>query len=143
MRLFLAAFALMAVCVAGCSGTGGPMPSDQGVLPSDELELASVLRFSDVPAPRGFALVEGKSWTYEAKGGVRLAELHYIGKASLQRVVSFFEEQMPISGWQKEMSVGPETKKRLHFKHSRKSERCKVVISTMRGGYTHVVIEVD
>ena len=143
MRFLLVTCVVMAICAVGCNGIRSTArPAGEAVAASPDLALASALRFSDIPAPRGFLYVEGASWTYEAKGGVRLAELHYRGKASLHKAVQFFEEQMPISGWQKEMSVGPETKKRLRFKHTKKSERCKIIVER-RGGYTYVVIEVD
>ncbi len=143
MRIMLVICAGLMIFAAGCGGTGGSViPADEATVPGLELPIASVLRFSDVPAPRGFDYLAGESWTYVASGGVRFAELHYRGKASLQRVVDFFEEQMPISGWQKTVSLGLETKPKLIFKHTKKSERCTVVVES-RGGYAYVVIEVD
>jgi hypothetical protein len=142
MRLVLVICAVLMICAAGCRGGGVVIPADEAALPGQELPLASVLRFSDVPAPRGFDYLAGVSWTYVASGGVRFAELHYRGKAPLQRVVDFFEEQMPISGWQKTVSLGLETKPKLIFKHTKKSERCTVVVER-RGSYTYAVIEVD
>jgi hypothetical protein len=143
MRFVLVICAALAIFAAGCRGwRRSEVPADEGIVSSEALALASSLRFSDIPAPRGFVYVRGESWTFEAAKGVRLAELHYRGSASLHDVVQFFEEQMPISGWRKEMSVGPEIKKRLLFRHSKKSERCKIVVET-RGGYTYVVIEID
>ena len=143
MRFVLVICAGLMICAAGCRGNGGAViPADEAAVPVQELPIASVLRFSDVPAPRGFDYLAGASWTYVASGGVRFAELHYRGKAPLRRVVDFFEEQMPISGWQKTVSLGLETKPKLIFKHSKRSERCTVV-AERKGSYTYVIIEVD
>ncbi len=68
--------------------------------------------------------------------------LIYKGKASMQTTVDFFLEQMPISGWEKEMVVGPETKKRLRFKHTKKSDRCEVILET-KSGVTYVQVRIN
>ncbi len=71
-----------------------------------------------------------------------MADLLYKGKASMQTAVEFFIEQMPISGWEKEMVLGPETKKRLRFKHTKKSDRCEIILER-RLGTTYVQVRVN
>ena len=141
MRFGIIACAILALCAIGCNGMKPFERADESG-PIKKLTVATGLRYSDIPVPRGFSNIPQESWTYEAKGGLRLAELRYEGRVSVQKVVEFFETQMPISGWEKELTVGPDTKKRLHFKHKKKSERCKVVVHRTRGK-TFLTIDID
>lgn len=128
------------LCTAGCTlsqrGRGADMELIEG------LQVAPELRYSDIPVPRGFVYIPRESWTYEGKGKVRLADLYYRGKSNIQVVADFFLEQMPISGWEKEMVVGIETKKRLRFKHTRKSDNCEIIIERSMGN-TYIQIRIN
>ena len=131
------------LCTTGCKFLPErfrPSQEDPGVI--EGLEVAPELRYSDIPVPRGFVYLPKDSWTYEGRGGTRLADLIYRGKAPMATSVDFFLEQMPISGWEKEMVVGPETKKRLRFKHTKKSDRCEVILER-RMGVTYVQVRIN
>ena len=143
MRFWIAFLAAVVLCTTGCnflSERFHTQKEDPGVI--EGLEVAPALRYSDIPVPRGFVYMPKDSWTYEGRGGTRLADLIYKGKAPMQTAVDFFLEQMPISGWEKEMVVGPETKKRLRFKHTKKSDRCEVILEK-RTGATYVQVRIN
>ena len=133
MRIWIAFPAIVVLCMTGCAFLPGRRSEEQDPDVVEGLEVAPELRYSDIPVPRGFVYLRKESWAYEGPGGVRLADLLYKGKASMQSTIDFFIEQMPISGWQKEMVVGPETKKRLRFKHTKKSDRCEMILEKKMG----------
>lgn len=142
MKMWIMLLAAAVLCTAGCEFPSGSKRYEEEISgPIEGLVVAPELRYSDIPVPRGFVYVPKESWTYEGKG-VRLADLLYKGKALLQTAVDFFVEQMPISGWEKEMIVGPETKKRLRFKHTKKSERCEIILQR-RMGTTYVQVRIN
>lgn len=57
--------------------------------------------------PSNFTRKDDLSMIYENKGTVR-AYLVYVGKASTQKLISFFEKYMRKNGWQKELFVAGE-----------------------------------
>ncbi len=141
MRIWIAFLAVIVLCMTGCTLLPKQHSEEQDPGAIEGLEVAPELRYSDIPVPRPFTYLRKESWTYEGPGGVRLADLLYKGKVPIQTAVDFFIEQMPISGWEKEMIVGPETKKRLRFKHTRKSDRCEIILEKrLRTTYVRVRI---
>lgn len=62
------------------------------------LEPQAVLKFSDLPIPSGFELLDKESYSFE-NAGVRVAVLKYKGKANVDQIINFYKEQMPMYGW--------------------------------------------
>lgn len=62
------------------------------------LEPQAVSKFTDVPVPAGFKFLTKDSYSFEA-AGVRVGVLKYQGKASPDRVINFYKEQMPMYNW--------------------------------------------
>ncbi|MFH0856137.1 MAG: hypothetical protein V1869_06515 [Candidatus Omnitrophota bacterium] len=58
----------------------------------------SSLKFSDLPIPAGFRILEKDSYSFESSG-MRVGLLRYRGKATIDQVVSFYKEQMPMYNW--------------------------------------------
>ena len=142
MRLFKLGIVVLAIAMAaGCQFPTSKGTDGEGE-PPEALQVSPELRYSDIPVPRGFMYTPKESWAYEGKGSVRLADLRYRGKASLRETMEFFLEQMPISGWQKDMVVGMETRKRLRFSHKQKSDSCEILIEK-RMGTTDIQIRIN
>jgi hypothetical protein len=62
------------------------------------LEVASVLKFSDIPIPNGFNLLPSESFAFQ-NNELRITLLKYIGKGTIDRISSFYKEQMPLYKW--------------------------------------------
>ncbi len=99
LKQFLILF--LSLLLAGCATTSGKGSSEldeeeafrtTGLLP------AAKLRFSDVPAPAGFKLLQDKSFVFQTDN-TRVALLKYSGRAKLQDLVDFYKEQMLLSNW--------------------------------------------
>jgi hypothetical protein len=142
MRMRLAVLCvLLGVLAVGCCEFMKTGSRDNAATAQERLALAEDLRFNDIPVPRGFTYVPEESWTYETKG-MRFAEMQYAGDASVQSVMEFFLNQMPLRDWEQAVSAGPEMHKRLRFKHKNKSENCQILIHRA-WGKTTITIEVN
>jgi len=60
---------------------------------------AARLRFSDLPVPSGFKLIQDKSFIFQTEG-VRVALLKYAGRAKVQDLLDFYKEQMILYNWE-------------------------------------------
>ena len=94
--LILGSYFLMLVLLAGCAtGMYGSKSSDTE---SAMLDVASVLRFDDVPVPYGFKVLEKESFAFQ-NDVTRVALLKYVGGKSADQVVLFYKDQMPMYKW--------------------------------------------
>jgi len=85
---------LLPVFFLGCASL-----SDKGQPGSAQsLKAQSILKFSDLPAPNGFKMLAKDSYSFESSG-MRVGLLRYQGKASLDQVVNFYKEQLPMYNW--------------------------------------------
>jgi len=89
--LFLSLVMISMIMFSGCSGV-------QKREPTGFLEPQILFKFSDIPSPSGFKLVEKDSYIFEASG-IRVFFLKYTGRAEIDKVVSFYREQMSMYDW--------------------------------------------
>lgn len=75
-----------------------PRTDERGAKEVKPLEVTSVLRFPDLPAPEGFKLLVNESFVFENEY-VRFGLLKYVGRPAADRVVKFYKEEMPSYGW--------------------------------------------
>ncbi len=92
MRFFIAALFLLSTVLFGCASLTNKGSSAQ------TLQAQSLLKFPDMPAPVGFKLLAKESYSFES-AGMRVGLLKYQGKATLDQVVNFYKEQMPMYNW--------------------------------------------
>lgn len=92
--LLLPTVFLLSTILVGCTTLSN---KDQSAA-SKPLESQVVSRFSDMPVPTGCKLLANDSYSFES-AGVRVGLLKYQGKATVERVVNFYKEQMPMYNW--------------------------------------------
>ncbi len=98
MRLFRKKFFLYTVyyilpaVLLGCASLSG------NSTPSSTLQAQSILKFPDLPVPTGFKMLAKDSYCFES-AGMRAGLLRYQGKATLDQLVNFYKEQMPMYNW--------------------------------------------
>lgn len=98
LYLLLAAiyFLLSTAFLTSCSTTASSRNSDlTQVAP---LEPAALLKFQDIPIPSGFSFSADESYAFQSVN-FRAGLLTYKGRATGDRVVTFFKEQMPLYNW--------------------------------------------
>lgn len=125
--VFIAAVFL--ITTAGCAS----FPSSN---PDKALEPTAALRFSDIPVPAGFKLIPEQSYSFE-NAGIRVALMKYKGKGTLDQVLNFYKEHMPLSRWNL-LNISEFGQRLLNFE--RENETC---IVTMESKFTGTLITVS
>jgi hypothetical protein len=120
---YVAAFVIFMSGITGCASMM------QGN-PDKTLEAASTLRFSDIPVPAGFNLIAQQSYSFE-NAGVRVALLKYKGRGTLDQVLNFYKEQMPLSKWNL-LNISEFGQRMLNFE--RETETCIITMQSQFGG---------
>jgi hypothetical protein len=87
--------AVSIVCVTGCQ-KGGQAAS------APQVQFSRDVTFEDIPVPAGFKLERKKSYSFQ-NDVTRVGRLSYEGRSSINNVLAFYQQQMPLHGWQ-EMS---------------------------------------
>ncbi|MCX6355609.1 MAG: hypothetical protein NTZ78_12035 [Candidatus Aureabacteria bacterium] len=81
--------------MTGCKKGDQPAGSPQVAFSSD-------VSFEDIPVPAAFVLKRSNSYSFQ-NDVTRVGRLIYEGRSSLNDVLAFYQQQMPLHGWQ-EMS---------------------------------------
>ncbi|MBL7085195.1 MAG: hypothetical protein ISS43_03700 [Candidatus Omnitrophica bacterium] len=118
---------ILLVSFSGCattSGKGSAESEEEGSFSATTLSLAGKLRFSDLPVPLGFKLIEDKSFVFQTEDA-RVALLKYSGRAKIQDLVDFHKEQMLLYNWEL-LNIVEYGKSILNFQ--RGSESCIISI---------------
>jgi len=89
--VFLSLVMISVILFSGCSGV-------QKRESTGFLEPQTLFKFSDIPTPTGFKLIEEDSYIFETSG-LRVFFLKYTGKAEIDKVVSFYRDQMSMYDW--------------------------------------------
>lgn len=118
LRYAIACFVLM-FTLTGCASMM-PGNADRALGP------ANTLRFSDVPVPAGFKLIPQQSYAFE-NGGIRVAYLKYKGNGTLDQVLTFYKEQMPVSRWDL-LNISEFGQRMLNFE--KENETCIVTMQS-------------
>lgn len=78
----------------GCAS----FPVQKTSTPPQPLQTAEVLKFEDIPVPRGFKLLANESFAFQTEE-TRVGLLKYAGSPTADAVVLFYKEQMAQFGW--------------------------------------------
>jgi len=94
-------WAVIAVTAITLAGLAGCKKGDQpaGAPP---VAFSKDVSFEDIPVPAGFTLKRKVSYSFQ-NDVTRVGRLVYEGRSSVNNVLAFYQQQMPLHGWQ-EMS---------------------------------------
>lgn len=113
---------ILVFSVAGCAAIKGrgssELEEEEGYAPTT-LAVTAKLRFSDVPVPAGFKLIQNKSFVFQTEE-TRVALMKYSGRAKLQDLVDFYKEQMLLCNWEL-LNIVEYGRSVLNFERSRQS----------------------
>ena len=97
MRKFYVFILITAVfATSGCATSGSRRSSDTEM--PKTLQVATLLKFQDVPVPSGFKIIPADSYVFDNEI-TRLGILKYSGRARTSKVTSFYRDQMPLYNW--------------------------------------------
>ena len=91
----LATAALLALLCTGCLGKYYAL--DAAKLYSPESLITNQYQPRDVPTPRSFDYQPKESFSYV--GSFRVTDLDYVGPGLVEKVMAFYDDQMPRHGW--------------------------------------------
>jgi len=135
MRMILVMI-LSGLVIASFTGCASSVRS-RDLSGSTMLEPQTLLKFSDVPIPVGFQIIQGETYIFES-AGVRVGVLKYRGKANIEQITAFYKEQMPMYNWHL-LNMVEYGDRLLNF--DRDAETCIVNLSP-RGSATIITISV-
>jgi hypothetical protein len=97
----LSVFVALTVALLLAGSIGGCKKGDQpGGVPA--ARFSNDVTFEDIPVPDGFTLERKNSYSFQ-NDVTRVGRLVYEGRSNLNNVLAFYQQQMPLHGWQ-EMS---------------------------------------
>jgi hypothetical protein len=120
---YVLAIAIFLSAVTGCATSSSSAPAKA-------LQPSAILRFSDIPIPAGFNLITQQSFSFE-NSGVRVALLKYKGKGTLDQVLNFYKENMPLSRWNL-LNISEFGQRMLNFE--REGETCIITVQSQLTG---------
>ncbi|MDD5504155.1 MAG: hypothetical protein PHV77_02430 [Candidatus Omnitrophica bacterium] len=92
----IALLAVAAILFSGCASSGSYKSSDSTAYKS--LDVATALKFEDVPVPTGFKIIGQQSFTFE-NDALRVGILKFSGRINPDQTVTFYKDQMPLYNW--------------------------------------------
>ena len=84
------------IAVSGCASGG--LRRSSGADTPRALEVATHLKFEDVPMPNGFRIIPDDSFIFD-NDVTRFGILKYSGSADASTVARFYRDQMPLYNW--------------------------------------------
>jgi hypothetical protein len=95
------AYCILGACIVSIGLCAGCQKGDQpGGAPA--VQFSNDVTFEDIPVPSDFSLVRKDSYSFQ-NDVTRVGHLVYKGRSNLNNVLAFYQQQMPLHGWQ-EMS---------------------------------------
>ncbi len=91
----LATMAVLALLCTGCLGKHFAL--DAAKLYSAESLITNQYQPRDVPTPKKFEYLPKESFSYV--GAFRVTDLGYVGPGFVEKVMAFYDDQMPRHGW--------------------------------------------
>lgn len=124
--LILGSYFLILLLISGCATTYKDRSYDKDSSRDATLDVASLLRFDDVPVPTGFKILDSESFAFQ-NDATRVGLLKYAGSRHVDQVVWFYKEQMPIYKWNPINII--EYERRI-LNYEKGSESCIVTIES-------------
>ena len=133
-----AAGVLIAGLLSGCSNWSWGSSKKSGGM--EDLPPRGVAFLEEVPVPKGFSLVEGRSIDHQSSGQ-RMAMHEYKGRADPPAVRNFYRQQMPRTGW--ELVSDDSVKGTTAMRFEKRREVCTIKIRSATFGRCVINVEVS
>jgi len=136
--MIFSSYVLVLILLCGCTTTSGGRFYGRGSSAGESLDVASILRFDDVPVPSGFKILGTESFAFQ-NDVTRVALLKYLGSKNEELTVSFYKDQMPLYNWSP-INIIEYERRILNYENA--SESCIVTIES-RGKKSVVIIAIS
>jgi hypothetical protein len=118
---------LLMLMVSGCAAMSDSRSYGSTSAVESSLNVATILRFDDVPVPSGFKSIEHESFAFQ-NDVTRVALLKYVGTRNIDQIVAFYKEQMPLYKWNP-INIIEYERRILNFE--KESESCIISIEAI------------
>ncbi|MCK4859352.1 MAG: hypothetical protein KAS87_02215 [Candidatus Omnitrophica bacterium] len=118
---------LFSAFLVGCATVDRQQDLELERVENEGLEVASSLRFEDVPIPSAFRLKSGDSFVFQ-NDKTRMGLLRYIGKPEVTEIIKFYKEQMSLYNWNL-LSIVEHNKVVLNFE--KQGESCAITLEPL------------
>jgi hypothetical protein len=103
-----------------------------------QAQFSNDVSFEDIPVPAGFVLVRKESYSFQ-NDVTRVGHLVYKGRSDINNVLAFFQQQMPLHGWQEMSYVDSRTSTRYYDKEG---QTCIITVGK-RTGWHNIRIDLS
>lgn len=115
----------------------GCQKSDQASAP--QAQFSNDVSFEDIPVPAGFVLIRKESYSFQ-NDVTRVGHLVYKGRSDINNVLAFFQQQMPLHGWQEMSYIDARSSTRYYDKEG---QTCIVTVFKRSGAHLLHNIGID
>lgn len=137
MRRLFAGVVIGLALVSLASFTGCKSGGQQGAAP--QAQFSNDVSFEDIPVPAGFSLIRKESYSFQ-NDVTRVGHLVYKGRSSINDVLAFYQQQMPLHGWQEMSYIDSRSSTRYYDKEG---QTCVLTVGK-RGSLVHNIrIDLD
>lgn len=136
MRKLSAWFIIAAALVSLAALTGCQKGDQPGGAP--QAQFSNDVSFEDIPVPSGFILVRKESYSFQ-NDVTRVGHLVYKGRSNINNVLAFFQQQMPLHGWQEMSYVDARSSTRYYDKEG---QTCIVTVGK-RIGWHNIAVDLS
>ncbi|MEI8176670.1 MAG: hypothetical protein WCG78_07380 [Candidatus Omnitrophota bacterium] len=92
---------ILAIMISGCGTLDAPRRGNEGsdiVRAERPLNVATNLKFEDLPVPAGFSCLRDQSFVFQ-DGATRVGLMRYAGRPDANQILNFYRTQMSLYNW--------------------------------------------
>lgn len=130
----LATCMILALAVA-LTGVMGCKKGDQPA-GAPSVGFSNDVTFEDIPVPAGFSLVRKDSYSFQ-NDVTRVGRLVYKGRSDINNVLAFYQQQMPLHGWQEMSYIDYRSSTRYYEKEG---QSCILSIGSRMGWHNTQIV---
>ncbi|MCX6356583.1 MAG: hypothetical protein NT045_01685 [Candidatus Aureabacteria bacterium] len=124
----LAVFLMGGLVILSLAVVGGCKKGDQPA-GTPQVAFSNDVSFEDIPVPAGFVLKRRDSYSFQ-NDVTRVGRLVYEGRSDMNNVLAFYQQQMPLHGWQEMSYIDYRSAVRYYEKEG---QSCILTVEGMTG----------
>ncbi|MEJ2744647.1 MAG: hypothetical protein P8123_03025 [bacterium] len=130
----MCSYLIIAVAIVAMGSFSGCKKGDQPA-GAPSVAFSNDVTFEDIPVPAGFTLVRKNSYSFQ-NDMTRVGRLVYKGRSDINNVLAFYQQQMPLHGWQEMSYIDYHSSTRYYEKEG---QSCILTVEP-KGGWHNVRI---
>ena len=120
---------IVGAALVSLAALSGCQKSDQAGAP--QAQFSNDVSFEDIPVPAKFKLVRKESYSFQ-NDVTRVGHLVYVGRSDINNVLAFFQQQMPLHGWQEMSYIDARSSTRYYDKEG---QTCIITVDKLSAAH--------